>query len=315
MKTTNRKKRVKNGKIKMLFFFLLITSFMWLLTKFSNEFTSTIEANIEFSEIPSDKVISESSATSIAFDHTSSGFDFLTYRLKKPIISIPLTNYSKDGTIVLSQNDLTRIINSSLKTNVSVKNVSLESLNIKLDSIITKELPIYPIIDLSFQKGFKAVREIEITPDRIEVSGASTILNELNSLQTKSIELEDLNATTTGELELDTSVFPTLTVSENTITYTVTIEEFTQKEILVPIEVENLPLETTLKLIPEEISVMFDVSLSKFNLINKSEFRVVCDYEKRNEEQNFMIPQLISFSDEVQNVTLSSHKVKYLIFK
>lgn len=300
----------------MLFFFLMITSFIWVLTKFSKEFTTTLEASINYTDIPNSKILSASSSENITFDHTSSGFDFLTYKLKKPIIDIPINSYyKKKNKISIPKDELKRIINSKLKTNISINNISIDTLYIELDSMITKSIPVFPDIDITYQKGFKATQEIQLNPESIEIIGPSTLVRELNSIPSKALELTDVNSTISGEIELDNSIFKSITFSENTIAYSLKVEEFTQKELLIPLEIVNLPDGTKLKLIPEELAVIFDVSVSKFNTINNNEFAIVCDYLKRNEEQNFLIPELTKISPDVQNVSLSSHKVKYLIFK
>ena len=310
-------RNVKKGKFKMLLFFLLVTFFIWFLTKFSKEFTATVNASIEFENIPSNTVLASNNIDELSFDLTSSGFDFLSYKLKKPVITINVSEYyskEKQSTIISNAN-LIKIISSELSSKIAVKNVSVNEIIVVLDKIISKELPIIIDSDLSFQNGFQVVEELSIDPSIVVVSGPSTVIDSLTEVTTKQIKLDMLETDASGEIELDTSEQSKLSYSIKNVSYKIVVEEFTQKELFIPITVEHLPIGTSIKLLPEVISVVFDVSVSKFNSVSEKDFKVICDYNNRSGEENIITVEIVKKPIIIQNVYLKNNKIEYLIFK
>ena len=313
----NYANQVKKGKLKMLLFFLVVTFFIWFLTKFSKEFTATVEASIQYKNLPNNTVLASDNIDKVSFDLTSNGFDFLYYKLKKPTVKINvLDNYKEGDKIVnISNTDLIRIITSELNNKIAVKNISLKEINVVLDVIVSKEIPINVVSEITFQKGFKAVEELILSPSFITVSGPSIVIDSIVQVFTKSIKLNSLNTATSGDIEIDTSNNLNLTYSEEKVMFSIEVEEFTQKELSIPIKIENLPIGTSVKIIPEFVSVVFDVSVSKFNAIKESDFIIICDYKKRDIEGNYMVPTLVKKPIIIQDVLLKSDKIDYLVFK
>jgi len=316
MSKTNARK-VKKGKFKMLLFFLFVTFFIWFLTKFSKEFTATVDASIDYINIPNSTVLASNNIDEISFDLTSSGFDFLLYKFKKPTITINLAVFYKEEqqSISISNNKLIKIITSELNSNIAVKNVSVNELNVMLDRIVSKKVPIKIDSDITFQSGFEAVEELSVNPNFIIVSGPSVIIDSLKEVKTKPIALALLSSATTGDIELENLENLNLTFSEKIVSYSIVVEEFTQKELSIPIIIKNLPIGLNIKLIPEVISVVFDVSVTKFNAVSENDFIVICDYNKRDSDENFIMLEISKKPVIIQNVFLKKDKIEYLIFK
>ena len=87
-------------------------------------------------------------------------------------------------------------------------------------------------------------------------------------------------------------------------------EKFTS---ICQINTDATPLK--IKLLPENIAVVFEVSVENFNKIDESDFLIEIDYDRKNEVENYMIPQLIKFPETVLNIELRQEKVNYLILK
>ena len=71
-------KKVKRGKPKMFLLFLFVTIFIWFLSKFSREFTTNLEADIKYINVPHGVIVSGENYKLVSFDLTASGFDFLS---------------------------------------------------------------------------------------------------------------------------------------------------------------------------------------------------------------------------------------------
>ena len=133
-----------------------------------------------------------------------------------------------------------------------------------------------------------------------------------------SVNLINENAATLKKLRDNTIVPLNLTDYEVMLSHREKKED--RFEELFDIEIEgfeinNLPQDISIQLIPKDITILFDVSMDEFNEISSSDFIVICDFDKKNDQENFMIPQLLKKPESIQNFEFKENKVKYLVFK
>ncbi len=306
-----------NSKLKAFFFFLVLALFFWVLTKFSREYTATVVSNIAYTNIPNNSLLANDNLKELSFDLTETGFEFLFYKLKMPTISINVGSYSDNKTneISISESELKKIINSQITANATVKNLSVSNLLIKLDSLASKKIKVIPRTDISYKNGYKLVGDITVFPDSIVVTGASEFIAKIDSIETILFSEKKLESSLKANVALRPFENTDIRLDPKLVELTIQVDEFSQKEIILPIEVLNVPKNTTVKLIPKVINVSFSVSLANFKSITEDDFQLVCDYNERNEEENFMIPKLIKKPDGILDIEFNTKKIDYLIFK
>lgn len=310
-------KQFKKGKLKMFFVFLALALFFWVLTKYSKEYTATVNATIIFNNPPDNTSIINKRSSDISFDLTANGFEFLYFKFKRPLLNIDINKYyTKNGNdISISRGEIIKIINYHLKNDISVKNVSVNELVIELDSIIFKKIPVIIQTDITFRDGYKSIGKIRIDPDSVLVSGPSKSIQEINQIKTNILSLLDVNTNILENIALQTPESLDITISPQNVTISHIVEEFTQKSLILPLKVYNLAKGLKIKLIPEFITITFDVTVNEFNNISKKDFVLICDYTKRDKNENFMIPELLEKPESILNIVIKAKKVDYLIFK
>jgi hypothetical protein len=307
----------KNAKIKAFLFFLVLATFFWILTKFSKQYAATTDAIIEYTNVPESMLLTDENLKEISFDITTNGFEFLFYQFDKPKVSIDISEYFEDGKedAVVPKNELIKLISSQLKSNLAVKNLSANELIIKLDAIKSKKVPIIVHKELQFKNGFRAVDSIWVKPDSVIVAGPSEFLEKVNSIGTVLLVEKGIEKSISRTISLQNPEKEKLSMVPKEVVVSLAVAEFSQNELILPVEVVGVPENTIIKLIPKVITIMFEASVDNFKGITKSDFRVVCNYEDRNKEENFMIPKLAQQPKGVFNVEFDTDKIDYLIFK
>ena len=312
-KTNNTKK----GKPKMFLLFLFVTTFIWFISKFSREFTSNIEAEIHYINVPHGVIVSENNYDFVTFYFTSSGFNFLYYKLNKPIVNIDLHKYFKEGesNFVISNSEFKRIISSQLKNDIIVNNVSIENMEVLLDKLKTKKVKVSLFKNIQFKNGFKPIGGYKLTPDSITISGPTQHLDTLTEIKTELLELINVSENITTVVNLNISNDTSISYSQDNVKLRVSVKEFTQKTLLVPVVVNNLPLDLSIKLVPENVTIRFDVPMDNYNKIITNNFIIICDFDKKNIQEDFMIPHLMNQPASIINLEIQENKIDYLIFK
>ncbi|MEM7086231.1 MAG: hypothetical protein AAF489_08625 [Bacteroidota bacterium] len=314
---TGQKKKYKTSKVRSFLFFLLLALVFWVLTKFSEETTAAINANLAFTNLPGSVSISPSTPSNIEFDISANGFEFLSYNVSAPKITVDVSKYYNEGDtlVLISGAELDKIIMSHFGNDTRVSNLSIASLEVPLDIVVSKMVPIKLVTEISYKEGYKPVGEPILKPDSIMISGPSASVKRVDHVISETYTNKNVSETLEGviglHLEENTDIF----FSEETVNLQIVVEEFAQKRMTLPVEVVNVPQDIQLKLLPENIVISFDVSVNQFNSISENDFKIVCDYALRSSGENILVPKLIDQPEGLYHIEWSTKKVEYLIFK
>lgn len=307
----------KNAKVKRLLFFLFLATIFWVLTKFGREFTSTMRAKIHYENIPETAALAENNIKEITFDLTANGFEILFYKFKNPTIPVEVGKYySKDEKgFKIGKSELLRMVSANFNRNLGIKNLSIDELDVHLDPIVLKKVKVIPQTKIKYKGGFKAVDSIRVVPDSVMISGPSGSLKEIQAIGTELLSLDNIEKNISETVKVIAENKEIVSIKPNLVKVQLEVAEFSQGNFTLPVEVVNLPPNVEIKLVPKSITVTFDVSVNDFAKISKENFRLVCDYSKRNKEENFMMPFFEKSPENVHNLTIEPKKVDYFIFK
>jgi len=301
---------------KVFLFFLMFSSLLWVLTKFSKQYSSNVNVHLAYQNLPENTLLSNA-PKSISVNYLANGFEFIYYRIKPPTVELNLNKYYNDeaNNVLIDRQALEIEISRDLDREVLLSNASIKQLEVELDHIANKEVPILIDAELELQNGFRQVDTIQIEPTKVIVSAPSQVLDSIDYIYTEKWVARNINKNQVKKLKLKTPKFEKTFLDLDAITATIQVAEYTQKNLKIPITLINKPDNITLMLIPEEISLMVDVDIDRFNEISEEDFEVVCDYTKRNEEDGILYARLKTSSEHAYNVKLSEVEIDYLIFK
>ena len=307
----------KNSKLKGIFFFLLLATFFWVLTKFSRQYTATATATIHYLNIPEATQIKDDNLKKIDFTLTTSGFEFLYYRFKNPSIDIDLNNFYTEErkNVIIPKVDLVGLVSSQLNTNLTIRNLPNDQFVVGLDAIVSKEIPIIAKTQFSYKDGFRLIDSLKVEPDKVTIKGPASYLDAIRFIETKMVLQENIDKTFSQEVGLVGHENPKVLISPMEVTISINIAEFTQKTMVVPIELKNVPKGTIVKLIPAAVAVTFNVSVEDFNEIVESDFKLLCDFNERDLNEDFILVSLEEYPPRIYNIELNTKKIDYLIFK
>lgn len=310
-------KNYKSSKLKLFLFFLFLATLFWFLTKFSKDFTSEMVAKVNYTNIPETMALSENNVHQITFDLTANGFEILFYKFKNPAIDVSVGKYyskEKDG-FTIPKSQFFRMVASIFNRNLAIKNLSVENLVVNLDPIVLKKVKVIAKTNLSFKNGFKAIDSIIVIPDSVTISGPSGSLKNIHAVETELVSKKDIDKDISEKTGIVSPSNEVNAINPKKVTVNLAVAEFSQGQYTLPVEVVNLPPNTEIKLIPQTISVSFDMSVLDFASITEDGFRIICDYSKRNTDENFMLPILEKKPKGARNITFQPKKIDFLLVK
>lgn len=289
---------------------------LWFLTKFSNEIKANIEAEIRYVNVPEEVLLSENNPKQFSMDLSANGYKMLLYALKDAVLELDIGAYYTGGIneIIISQAELSGLVKRQLGV-ANVENVSLSPLKIHLDKSIQKKVAVFFNGSLNYKDGYKSVDGVQLEPDTVLLRGPSEIIAEIDTILTKKFSKKNIEESFSQNLDLLPPASKKIRMEPSMVSISLEVAEFTQKQVNVPINLKNVPENIKLRLIPENIIVKFEVAVDDFNSIDATHFQVICDFEDKITEGNFMIPKIVSKPENVFRVDLETKKVEYLIFK
>ncbi|MDC7995580.1 hypothetical protein [Altibacter sp. HG106] len=318
MKDSRKPRRsYKNTKPRVFIFFLILAIVFWILTKFSKEINGSSSVMLSYVSIPQEVILSEASSEKITFDISANGFKLLLFKLRRPEIPVSVSTYFEQGkdSITLSNEQLLGLIQRELGSDVVVRNLQPTSVQITFDQMISKKVAVMPMTDIVFREGFQAIDSAYAIPDSVSVRAPKSSIDSLGTVSTLPLEAQNVDNDLSETVRLDLPEREHVTWDPVQVKVALKVAEFVQKEVTVPIQLINVPSDVSVKLVPETVLLRMNLPINEFQEVTANDFSVVCDYSKRNRDENFMLPELLKKPDWLRNVEFEDKKIDFLIFK
>lgn len=306
-----------NAKLRAFLFFLALATIFWVLTRFSKQDSGSVTANIVYTNVPKGKLLLDSNPENAKFILSANKFEILYHRIKKPTVVIDIKKYysEKNGAANVTEETLKELIQSQINNSYTVQRVVPREIVISLESLNFKDVPVEIVSDLKFKSGFGESGAVIIDPKTVTITGASLYLDTITSVKTTVIKASEVSQPLNLKVDLQQFDVTKVQIEPKFITYKQHVVEFSQKRISLDITVLNAPSDATLRLLPSKIGISFNVPIENFNAITADDFTVTVDYNKRNQVDSFVIPEITKKPAGIKDIELGTKKVDLLLFK
>lgn len=311
--------RIKNDKRIVVFLVcVLIATALWFLNALNKDYSTTVSYPVKYINPPSNQFLSNQPPARLDLKVDAHGFTMLRHKLSfsfSPII-LNLSNLTRDidsksGRYSIRTTSLIRRISEQVSNEITITGILPEYLQLVLDSLKTKTVPVKLDINLDYKPQFNLKDPISATPNIIKITGPSAILDTIYLLKTEQQSFNKLDADVSKEIDI---ILPEkVTVSPQKITVKIAVEKFTEKEMKIPIEIINTPKNSKIKLFPSEIKVLFTVGLSEFDNIKSSDFRAFVDYNLIESGMETMKVTIDKKPTYIKMIRFSPKTVEFLI--
>ncbi|GAA0756448.1 YbbR-like domain-containing protein [Psychroflexus lacisalsi] len=304
------KTNLKKKNYKAFFFFIGFTLLIWIFVQMSKTYDHELKLSFQLKEVPQHIVI-EDKSQDIAIEVNHTGFKILFINLFNSTLTLNFDELDSIGnayTFNLKQNKSK--IAKPLRVSSGELEILQDSLYFPFFKLTTKKLKIKPNFQVSFSKGYDSIENFSFDPSHIEVSGNDSILKDLEFISTEKKNLKDISDTLYGTVDIQKIDSVSINYLVETVKYTLPVNKFTEGNFEIPIDVENKASNEEFVIFPKTAKVNFKTSLSNYEKIDESGFKVVAKFEP---DEDFMILELVKQPKFVKNVSLENYKVDYLI--
>ncbi len=265
---------------------VLCSALFWLVTQLSRDSQAPFSRPVIFGYDGEEFIITNQSDSVIFYNLQATGARLVTKRvfgsrdtLRLDVESLPgIQRFGRSFHYITNEE-----VNDYLAEyeGQNIFNVRPDTIFVELEEAVERKLPVALNADISFEKRFNLYGEIQIDPDSVLITAPRTLLDTLSRVETRKIELRDLNRSIEKTVPVHIPVdFPPLELSPKEVKVSIPVEEFTEGSVKLNLQVECIELESefdpeAIRLFPSQVEVVYVVSLKDYQHVDAEMFRAV----------------------------------------
>jgi hypothetical protein len=309
-------------RIVIFAIFIAISSLLWFMNSLSKDYITEIDCPIEFYNYPDNYVMIDDIDGTVKLQVSGRGFTLLKYTIGNIALpfNIDLQSYfsaSEDKPKQIQfqyylssrKEEMERFLNDEIK----VLDVTPGILNLKFDRLHEKKVKVVPKLELKYAPQYRLKGKAKNSPDSVVVKGPKSVLDTIEYISTEKIIDNDINANQTYKAKLQTP--EQCNLSDNQAKVKISVEQFTENTIEVPINIINKPDTVSLTIFPDKIKITYLVSFQNFQIVKPSDFHPAIDYRDisaLNAPQELNVT-LLYIPEEAQVTRYWPQKARFII--
>lgn len=237
-------------------FAYIIALVLWFLVNLSRPFTLTVKIPIELGQLPPNKALSAPLPKDAVVSFSGEGWKLINlYHNPPPVRIDPVEGEMNFYDLVREQ--------MNMFAGVNVIKVQPSVVTIHLENRVSKKVPVLADIGIDTKSQYDIVGSPVISPDSVIISGAKSIVYNIDSWKTRQRQLKDVKNNISIELPLEQPInIVHLNISK--VHYSAKVEEFTEGEAHINIETTNLPKGRRVTYSPSLITVKYDIPINEY---------------------------------------------------
>ena len=316
-------KNIKADRRLMVFlFFVVLSTIFWFLNQLEEEYETDIALPIRYSEFPKDKILVSDLPDHFDLRVKAHGFKLLEYKISNKFLpysinvnSLTLRIHSESSYVKLYA--LTRLLKDDVERKLSseleIVSISPDTLYFDFAERVFKKVPIVSQLNPIPTTQYMVQGDIQFTPDSVTISGANPIVDTINQVYTKKLDILDLKEIYEDEVKLEK--IKNVDFSEDEVDVNINVEKFTEGSQNIKLNVINVPDSLILRTFPNNITVNYFVTLSYYDKVLPQLFEAVVDYNSIDNQKNKLDVEIVNQPEYIQTLRYNPKSVEYIIEK
>lgn len=280
--------KTERRKAAVFFSCLVIAAFAWLFFALSNQYVYSLKTVIHYTDLPQNKAFHPLQSDTVTLQVEGSGWKlvFSKIRLHPHSVRVNLKKLVQRNYITFTEQ--LPEINRTFHSTQRIIAVMPDTLYFDFSSRSVKKIPVALLYKIKFQSRFGISDSVQITPDKVTVTGPMEDIANIKKWYTDTLRAIDIKNTIRARIALKRPLKNNITVYPSMSEVKVPVSEFTEKVIELPVTVFNKKGNTEVKLLPSKIKVTFLVPLTHYADITRDDFEAAIDlndWSKKGYEQ------------------------------
>lgn len=268
---------------------------LWFIVNLGGSFSINVNVPIEPGNVPENMALTEELPEFVQVGVSGDGWQLLNLYNDPPTVFINI----EESEINLFDQVRQRL---SYLQGVDIAKVQPLILSIDMEPKISKKIPVKVNTELNFQNRYGLVGDPVYSPDSITVTGAVSKISDISLWEVQdTLRLSGIRNDISTVIPLQDTE-GVIELSENEITFTADVSEFTEGETTVYIQTRGLPRGQNVNYNPSSVTIKFDVPIEQYADVEKVKpYEVYVPYTKILEDSTgFVTPDIELTSDQFE---------------
>lgn len=308
--------KIERKRFLTLMVCLLLALGGWLFLALNNKYVYTAKTVLLYTHVPQKKAFHPLQSDTVDLQVEGTGWQLLFARLRinPQSISISLEKLNNRNFVLFSEQLFN--INRQLETSQKIISVRPDTLYFDFSRRTVKKVPVKLISRLDYIPQFGLSDDIALSPAYVTVSGPQNDLEKINSWETDTLKLQRLQNSVNTRVAMKQSNYKNVSIFPGSVEVKLTVDEFTEKTMEVPVKVINNKQYLDVKLYPKKVKLTFLVALSAYQQVNEDFIDAGVDLDEwKLLGHHKLRVKLLRFPDYCKIIKIEPAKLDFIIEK
>ncbi|MEM1054536.1 MAG: hypothetical protein AAGI52_03340 [Bacteroidota bacterium] len=269
-RTSGEPERTRNGLAMALSF--VVAFVLWFTFSMQETYTTTVEVALEVADLPDGQALRALPPQTARVSLQGRGEDLFTLSWSP----LPVQLFADGPTVSVAD----AVAEAGLPTGVTVLSAQPRTIRLELDELVQRDLPVRLDGRVRASAPFDLLSPPRLEPDSIRVTGARGLLDGFDHWPTARFLRDDLRDNLRTPVALSDTLADLVDLSRQSVMLLADVAEFTSDELVLTVEVENLPPGVGIRFEPGTVRAPFSAPIGDaFDRVMQVGFRAVVDYE------------------------------------
>src|SRR6476661_9057367 len=272
--------KAEQKRLTLFFTCLAIATIAWLFFALANRYVYQVNTVVNFIEVPQNKAFHSLQSDTVKLQVEGTGWQliFARLRIKPQSVNVSLKNLSTKNFVTFT--DQLGPVNRQLESSQRVVSVLPDTLYFDFAKQAIKKVPIRVPYKLSFRGQYDIAGPINTIPQYVTVTGPVEELSKITRWETDTLRAINLSDALRARVPLKKSKMANISMYPAAAEVQVPVDNFTEKQLDVPVKVINNKRMLEVKLLPGQVRVTVLTSLRSFEQLNPDRFEATVDLEQ-----------------------------------
>lgn len=301
--------------LSFLFAFIFSIAF-WGYVNLNSRYTTFVEMGLNV-KVANGRAIEGVLPESLFLQVRGTGYDLvkLLYFSQRPECFIdvsPRPLESSRERYVITQDSLKRGITTPLA--VDILSISPSTLSFRTDVESFKRIPVEPVFDMQYRRGFTLISAPAFRPDSITIRGTSRIIQSIASWRTSPLALADVHEPFEFTIPLKDSLSSTVERSDSIVRVTANVQQVAELTFQdIPVEVQSAPPGADHAIRPQIVTVTVRGGIRQLQYMTPSVLRASVPYYELTQDSTGFVRPVISLPAGLQLVKVTPQFLRHTV--
>lgn len=302
-------KAFNNWKVVLLS--LLGATTFWFFNALNKNYDARISYPIEFEFEQDSVVIMKPLATTVAIDVSSGGWNLLRkITVNVTPIKIELENPTEIG--YYTRSSLLPIVTEQL-SELKINHVATDTVFIAIEEKESRLVRLaVDTLAVSLAENHRMVSTVSIHPDTIRITGPKSFIDTLGNTYTLGIPTRGISSDYDREVEVKLEGGRLTSSVPDEVHVKFKVDKFERQSIEIPIEVQNVPADSSMVLENETVQVFYTVRSSQKQDYSIGDFAVTTDMFLMNDADSTVMAILVYHPEEAIEIDVIPEFIKVI---